>query len=165
MNPELWSIDLSAVGETLFSLVPELVHFLQRRLAGTASLLAQALLHVAETALEFAVSAPQGQLRIDPQVAANVDDAEQHVAELIADLPRAGLLAESGAQLTQFLVQLVERTGDIRPLEPDLRSPLAELVRARQCRQRKRHVGENALAGALALQAFLLFPRDGLCGR
>src|SRR5262245_6016299 len=117
MNPELWFIDLSAVSQTLFSLVPELVHFLQRGLAGTASLLAQTLLDIAETAFEFAVGAPQCHLRIDPQIATNVDDTEQHVAELVGDLRRSGLLVEPLAQLAQFLVQLVERTRDIRPLE------------------------------------------------
>src|SRR6185295_1629342 len=165
MNPELWFIDLSAVSQTLFSLVPELVHFLQRGLAGTASLLAQALLDVAETALEFAVGAPQCHLRIDAQIAADVDDTEQHVAELVGDCRRTGLLTEPGAQLAQFFVQLVERSVDVRPLEADLCRSLAELVRARECRQRQWHVGENALAGTLALEAFLFFPRYGLCDR
>src|SRR6185295_15268224 len=140
MNPELWFFDLTPVGQPLFSLVPEPVHFLERRLAGAAALLAQPLLDVAETALEFGVSATQRHLRIYAQVAADVDDAKQHIAELVGDLRRAGLFAE-------LLVELVERAGYVGPLEADQRSPLAELVGARQRRQCKRHVGEHALAG------------------
>src|SRR6185295_18956901 len=162
MNPELWFFDLTPVGQPLFSLVPEPVHFLERRLAGAAALLAQPLLDVAETALEFAVSAPQRPLRIYAQVAADVDVAEQHIAELIGDLRRAGLFAESLAQLAELLVELVERAGYVGPFEADQRSPLAELVGARQRRQCKRHVGEHALAGAFALLPFLLLPRDCL---
>ena len=49
-----------------------------------------------------------------------------------------------------LLVELVERAGDVGPFEADLRGALAELVRARQRRQRERHIGQHARACSLA---------------
>src|SRR5512138_1570428 len=153
MNPE------SSVFQG-FTLVPELVHLLQGRLAGAAALLPQAPLDVAETAFEFGVRAAQRRLRIDPEVAADVDDAEQHVAELVGDLRLPRLIADFLAQLAELLVELVERAADVGPFESDQRRALAELVRASQRRQCQRYIVEHARARALALQPLLLFPRD-----
>src|SRR5690606_6937895 len=92
-------------------------------------------------------------------------ETEQQIADLVRDSLEIGRRGELGSQLLDFLHDFVERTVRIRPLEADLGGALAELVRARQRRQRERHVVENALRRLRALATLLLVPRDRLLGR
>src|SRR5690606_29163146 len=137
------------------ALLPQRIHLLERRLLGRAALLLEPAFDIAEAPLEFGVRIAQRGFGIDPQVSAHVYETEQQIADLVRDSLEIGRRGELGSQLLDFLHDFVERTVRIRPLEADLGGALAELVRARQRRQRERHVVENALRRLRALATLL----------
>ena len=119
-------------------------------------MLGEPRLDVAEAADELLVRRPQRGLGIDLQVASDVGDDEQQVAELLLDLA-ARLFARGGAparvggerdllELGELLLELFEHRRERGPVEADLGRFVLQLDGARQCRQRDGHVGQKALS-------------------
>ena len=101
-----------------------------------------------EAAAELGRRGPRRQLGVDADVAGDVDDGEQQVAELVGDL--AGVAAGDGlAQLGQLLVDLGQRAGDVGPVEADLGRLARELLGVGERRQRRRHAVEDRRAPLL----------------
>ena len=65
-----------------FRLVPQPVHFIERRLRGVATLLGETRFDMAETAREFRVRPAQCRLRIDLEMPRDVGHHEQHAAHI-----------------------------------------------------------------------------------
>ena len=83
----------------------------------------------------FCVAAAQAGFGIDVEVAGDVDDREQQVAQLVGG--GVGVAAAGSAhQLVGFLRDLRQRTVHVRPVEADLRSLLLHLVGEREGGQR-----------------------------
>ena len=75
---------------------------------------------------------------------ADVRHAEEHVADLVLDLPPIGRIRHCATQLLNLLIQLVESSLNVRPIEPDLRGALAQLHSPRQRWERDRNSVEHA---------------------
>jgi hypothetical protein len=121
-------------------------------------------LHAPEAALELGVGAAQGGAEIDLAVAREVRGDEQHVAQLVFQRLVAGAGLELGAQLLDFLVQLVEHRVHVRPVEAHARGALLQLHRALPFRQAARDSRQRAGVATLgmALDLLALLPVEQL---
>ena len=106
--------------------------------AGRAARLGEARLDVAEAADELLVRGPQRRLRIELQVARDVGDDEQEIAELLLDLRPGGSAVDLGFQLADLLLELGEHRGERRPVEADAGGFVLQLDGARERGKRRR---------------------------
>src|SRR6185437_1951902 len=89
---------------------------------------------------------------IELEVAAEIDDGKQHVAELILDRSRiAG--GKRIAQFADLFLYLVQDGGCLAPVEADACRFLLQLQGACQGRERDRHAVEETLAVILGIEA------------
>ena len=68
----------------------------------------------------------EGLFWIDFEVASEVDYREQEIADLV------GVIGVVGKSLGEFLVHLGDRTGHVRPVEPDTGGASLQRVHPRQ---------------------------------
>src|SRR5713101_1016147 len=96
-------------------------------------------LDVAEAAGELLVRRTQRALRIDLQMAGDVGDDEQEIAELLLDRMRDGgsfrVCCNRLLELGELLLELHQNRRQRRPVEADLRRFVLQLDRARESRQ------------------------------
>src|SRR6185369_3943 len=122
-------------------------------------------LDVIEPLLEARVRAAHAGLGIEVEMAAEVRDREQKVA----NLGRDGALVsrtEGGVELAELLRDLCAHAGRVGPVETDRRRTLAELCGPREARQRDGYVREHARRAArVALLALDLLPAARLIVR
>ena len=116
------------------------------------------LLHAAEAGDEFLAGGVQRVLGVDVQKAAGLDGGKEHVAELLGEV-RAAL--GGFAQLAHFLVELVQRAGDVGKFKAGLGGLALELVRAPEGGQRAGDGVHRVGGGLLAL--FLPLERLPVC--
>ena len=69
-----------------FRPLPERFHLVEARFLEAAAAFLERALDSMQARAEFLVGAAQGFLRVDPQVPAEIDQREQHVAELVLDI-------------------------------------------------------------------------------
>src|SRR6185295_10705971 len=98
---------------------PQGFHLVERQVAEAGG-----LLNRAKALLELAIGFAQRGFRLDIEMACEVDDGEQQVAELVELAVVVGL----GVEFGQFLVDLGPRAGDVGPVEPGARRAALELV-------------------------------------
>ena len=139
-----------------FGLVPQGVHLGEVRLRRGRAARGELLLDVAEAAGELFVGGAQGGFRIELQVARDVGDDEQQVAELLLDGARgSGLVTRSSAiavlELGDLLLELGEHRRQRRPVEADLGGFVLQLDGARQGGEGGGHIVENAARLCLPL--------------
>src|SRR5262245_22379334 len=125
------------------SLVPELVHFLERRRLRGLAPFSQGPFDRAEAALKFLICGTQRCLRINPKMAGEVDHREQEVADLG---PGGGTIAgsELGLDLVRLLADLGQHRERVVPIEPDLAGFGLQLERTGEGRERERDAGKRA---------------------
>src|SRR5688572_31843222 len=111
---------------------PEAVEEFRGRAARRLAEAIELLLDMAVSPGEAFVRLPQSGLRFHLEVAGQVHDGKQEVAELGLACRRVGRIP-GGVELRQLLVDLGARTGRIGPVESSLRRPRTELARAGQC--------------------------------
>ena len=99
---------------------------------------------MAEAAFEFGGGLAQGLFRVQLQVAGQVDESEQHIAEFILD---GGPLAAGHGliQFRQFMVHLAAYRGCFRPVEAYLGGFLLDF----SCPLQGRQAGGDAIQGAV----------------
>src|ERR1700761_6155245 len=113
---------------------------------------------MAEAALEFGAGSAQCGLGVDGEMAREIDDSEQQVA----DFARSGVgvaRRNFGFDLVELLAQFGEDGARLRPVEPYLGRPFLQLERAGQRRQGERDAGKDA-SGALTRVARALLRLD-----
>src|SRR5206468_2521218 len=109
--------------------VPQRVHLGQRRLPRRLADVRERALDRGETALELGVGRAQCRLRIGVEMAREVDDGEQEIADL-AGKAIALTLHERALDLVGLLADFREQGVRIVPVEPDRRRLLLQLERA-----------------------------------
>ena len=101
-----------------FGLVPQLIHFLERRPLGGLAAIRERAFDRRKTAREFMIGGAQHRFRIGTEVARKVDHREQEIADL-----RRGRRAIACRQLALDLVRLFTDLGEHRagivPIEAD----------------------------------------------
>src|SRR6187402_204699 len=116
-------------------------------------------------ARESLIGTPERRFRIEFEVAREVHDREQEVAELRL-APGAIARGDRSIELREFLLDLGARTRRIGPVEPRAGGARAKLPGARERRQGDGDVRQCArLAARRALLALHAFPGLGLRGR
>src|SRR5690606_24119801 len=129
----------------LLCCLPEFFHLVERgRLQGFAPL-GQRPFDGMEAIAELVVGAAQRILRLDAQMAAEIDHRKDEIAEFVLDLVLASRLHRL-AQFPDLLLNLVEDRLRLRPVEADARRLLLQLERAYQAGQGKRNAVEITLA-------------------
>src|SRR4029078_9650064 len=109
-------------------IVPQRVHLFERRGPGRLAALGQPVLDELEAALELRSRVDERVLGVDAELASEVHDGEQEIAELAVDRGRvAG--PRRRADLVDLLADLVERALPARPVEADLRHLRPDLLR------------------------------------
>lgn len=111
----------------VLGLVPEAGELVERERGHLRAARGAGLLHAAEAGDEFLAGGVQRVLGVDVQKAAGLDGGKEHVAELLGEV-RAAL--DGLAQLAHFLVELVQRAGDVGKFKAGLGGLALELVRA-----------------------------------
>ena len=96
-----------------------------------------------EARLELAIGFAQRLFRLDVEMACEVDDGEQQVAQLL----QHALMLGFGVELGQFLVDLGARACDVGPVEAGARGAALQLRGALERRQGQRDAGQRALVG------------------
>jgi competence protein ComEC len=141
---------------------PEHIHLVEREVAQAAAGVSRSALHRVEAPLELVVGAAQRRLGLDAQMAREVRQREERVAQLLFEALSAVDGGGGGAQFRDFFLDLVEDVLRASPVEPDGGGPRAELVGAEQGRQRARNSGENRLlvrrVGLIAFARLQLLP-------
>src|SRR4051812_14577831 len=153
-----------AKSELLLRLVEVAILFVERQLRPRASVARGELFGPLDSRPETIGHGPQRELGVDVQLARDVDRCEEDVAELAEHLCvrldfRLRLSACGGyrfLQLAQLVVEIGDRTGEIRVLEPDCARAALHLARVEQRRKVLRDVVEDAFA--LLLLDFDPFP-------
>ena len=130
----------------LFRLVPERVHFLERKLGKLSALRLRLLLHVGKAAHELVAGLFRRTLGIHLDKARDVRHREDEVADLLLDIAVA---ANRRADLGKLLLDLVERARNIRPVKADLRGLFLELLRTDEARQALGYAFERRGVGLL----------------
>src|SRR5437016_3362124 len=97
--------------------LPVLVQLVQREVLEILSFGLRLLLHDPKARLEAAGRGAKGVLRVDAELAGDIDQAEQQVAELRL----AGLDCARLTELLELLADLVQRAVDVRPVEAHVR--------------------------------------------
>src|SRR5690606_5267944 len=143
------------------TLLPQDIHFFQRRLRRRLALFPQTLFDIAKAPLELGIGSAQSRLGVHVQMATHVEDAEQHITELVREPLGTRRTRELCAQLIELLGDLVQCALRIGPFEPYCGCALTELRGARKRRQCVRHSIENAARSACALGALVSF--RGFC--
>ena len=118
----------------LLGRVPESLHRLQAGLFESSPLGRQTFLDEAEPSPELAIRACEGGLWVDPQLAPQIDEREEEVAQLLGEI---GLRWSFGRvqelpQLADLLFDLVEDASDVGPVEADSRGLLTQAVGGEQ---------------------------------
>src|SRR5690606_21900890 len=133
-----------------FRLIPKRVHLLEARLLQPPPAPGERLLDMAEPADELVVGGPQRRFGVDLEVAGDIGDYEQQVAELLLD---AGLLAcsDGGIELGELLLELAHDGREPRPVEADGGRLALQLHGTRQSGEGKGHVGDKTF-GLLGLR-------------
>src|SRR2546422_545991 len=99
-------------------------------------------LHCLEAPLELVVGTLEGRARVDRELARDIHDGEQQVADLIFQpfpLPASRFPFE----FCELLLHLLERSLRIRPIEPDPRRALLQPVGHEEWRQGVRQPPER----------------------
>ena len=96
----------------------------------------------AEALLELAIGFAQRFFGVDLEMACEVDDGEQQVADFLLDH-----LGRRGGDLVEFLDDLGLGAFDVGPVEAGARGALLKLGGAFERGQRHGHAGERALVG------------------
>jgi hypothetical protein len=95
----------------------------------------------------------QRQLRVDLQLARDVDGGEQHVAELVEALVAAGLVVgvrtDHRLQLVELVAHRLQRAFHAREVEAGGGGAALQLARVQQRGEVLRHLGEDALLAPL----------------
>jgi branched-chain amino acid aminotransferase len=133
-------------------------HLGQCGLRRQAPLGGQARLDGREPAAELVVGMADAGFGIEFQLARQVGEHEQHVAELVL---QAALVParQLGAQFADFLVELVEHRRSVRPIEADPGRARRQLGGAGQAGEGSGHSGQHAgLRAGGPFGAFLLLP-------
>ena len=111
-----------------------------------------ACLDRAEALLELAIGFAQSSFRFDVEMACEVHDREQQVAELLEHALMLGL----GVELGEFLVDLGARAGRVGPVEADARGAALQLGRAFERRKRQRNAGQARCCRAISARSAAL---------
>jgi len=105
------------------------LELLERQVAHSLALVRDLALDIVETLLELVVRQPERRLGLDAELAGEVGDGEEQVADLFLGFGR--VRAKSGDGLPYFanlFVDLVEHILGLYPVETDGRHPGADLV-------------------------------------
>src|SRR5579863_1424661 len=110
----------------MLRLVPKRVHLLERSLARPAPFFSEPRFDMREAPLEFGVGAAQRGLGIDFQMAGEIGDDEEKIADLVTN---RFLIAEAQrlVDLVRLLAELGENRARVVPVEADLAGHLLEL--------------------------------------
>jgi len=98
---------------------------------------------------EFFVGGAQGTLRLELELAGEVGDRKQQVAQFFGRPFR--VLGQRFAQLAHFLVDLVHHPDGVGPVKADGRHTRADFVGTQQARQGSGHARQQALFRARAV--------------
>jgi competence protein ComEC len=142
-TPDRWRA--GPLGPAL-DLRPRSLELLQRRPMHRSALPFEPLFQCVEATCELVVGGAERRLRFDPELAGEVGDGEEKIAELLGGAGRA--FGQRGAKLADLLVHLVDHVGGVRPVEADGGHTTADLVRALERGQRPRHAFEHAPGGS-----------------
>jgi hypothetical protein len=120
------------------------------------------VLHRIESAGEFVVGVAQAGFRVELQLAREVGQHEQQVADLIGQTGRIGV-REFGAKFLNFLFKFGEDLIGVGPVEADGGGSVGQFDGSGQSGQGDRHPGEGAeLPAGGAFGGFLRLPGRGL---
>ena len=131
-----------------FGGLPELLQLLGRGRGDSATFGFKRLFHVAKATGEAVGGFAQGILGVQSQLARQIGQGKQGVAQLVHHLVAIARLA-GVIQLGQFLVDLVAHASDVRPVEAHRACLLAGARGAHQGRCAARNSVERALAPLL----------------
>jgi hypothetical protein len=121
------------------------VHLGERRLLGRFSGRGQRLFDVAEAALELFVGGAQRGFRVGAEMAGQVDDGKQEIADLLPGRARrAG--RELGGDFTGLLADFCQHRQGIVPVETNPAGLFLELERTRQGGEGDRNTRKRARA-------------------
>ncbi len=112
-----------------FCLVPESVHFLQRRFLRASPAAPERLLDESESSQEFFVRSAESVFGVDADEACVVHQCEEEVAEFLFPFC-AGAAGQRQAEFLQFLAHFVPDRVGMVPVETDMRSALLNPVGA-----------------------------------
>src|SRR5262249_10231969 len=127
-----------------FSLLPQIFHFGEGGLIRASAALRQGLLNRCKAPLEFLIVAAQCPRRIDAEMAGEIDDREQEIANFAGRclcIP----VRELCVDLTYFLTDLFKDCVRIVPVEADLSGLDLQLEGADQGGEGNRNARERAL--------------------
>src|SRR5690242_4236283 len=128
----------------IFRALPQDVEVLEAAPGERRRAAARHPLHRREALAELRVGSAQRSFGIDAEPASEIDDREEHVAELFAYM--RGLAAVDGdVELADFLVELVDDAFGARPVEADRRRFLLDALRSEQRRQALRDAVQERL--------------------
>ena len=137
--------------------LPQLVEGIEAHGPQLQPLVVREALHAGEARSELAAGRPQRRLRVDAQLAAEVDHDEQQVAELLATMCLGSV---GGQQFRGLLGDLVDDPLQVRPVVAQAGGAALHLVGVGQCRQGLRepregggHVRVRRLRGGLGAAA------------
>ena len=122
-------------------------HLVERRVRRGSATLRQAPFHDLEPGGELVAGALQAAFGVELQLAGEVGEHEQHVAEFVGQAVGIGA-GQLRAQLGGFLGELVEHRARVRPVEADAGGAPGQLGRTGQRGQPGGHAGEGAAFGA-----------------
>jgi hypothetical protein len=126
-----------------FGLDPKRLHFVEIGACRPSPSLRQSTFDMGEPLREFGVGGAQRSLGVHVQVASQIRHRKEKIADLVGQ--RLGrTAAKLGFDLSDLLPKFDEHCPDVIPVEPNLRSLLLELQRARQRRQGEGDVAECA---------------------
>ena len=135
----------------MFHLFPDGIHFVERGLAEGLAFIGEPGFNRVESAGEFFIGRRQGCFRLDTELAREIDDTEQQVANFILDrYPFA--MGHSLLEFSGFLADFGKHGRDIGPVKTDAGSLLLQLLGAHQGGQ----AGAGAVQVTLLLQALFL---------
>ena len=124
-----WRIGITRPDARVLGLEPQRLHFVEIGAFWLASALGETLLDMGEAALELGVRAAQRSLRIDVEMAGEVDGGKQEVADLVRQ-PFRRAIADFRFDLRDLLAQLGDDGANVVPVEPDLAGLLLQFQRA-----------------------------------
>ncbi len=125
--------------------IPQRVHLGERGIRRLLARGRERILDRREPALEFQVCRAQRTLGIDIEVAREIDDREQQIADLARDFLLLSAI-ELVCDLVGFLANFRQHRLRVVPVEADLAGLLLQLERTRERGQAGRNAGEGAVA-------------------
>lgn len=141
---------------------PEGIHLVQREVVQAAAGLSRAAFDRVEAALELVAGTAQRRLGLDAQMAREIRQREERVAQLLFEALLAVAGGGGGTEFSDFFLDLVQNVLGAGPVEAGGGGPRAELVGAEQSGQRPRNPGEYRLlvrrVGLLAFARLQLLP-------